>query len=123
MLPRTTNNRAELTAVLEGLGKLRGPCTVHLVCDSRYVVDGISLHLNRWRRQSWRAGGGKHKRDLQNADLWQRIDELLRPHRVSCEWVRSHSGDPANEHCDRLAAKGLRRAMARRKSRRVSIPG
>lgn len=103
MLPRTTNNRAELIAVIRGLERLSGPTRLEIVSDSEYVALGVTELLPKWKAQGWRAGSGKCKRDLKNADLWQMLDALLVRHTVTCEWVRGHSGHLLNEECDRLA--------------------
>ncbi|MGO8750561.1 MAG: ribonuclease H [Thermoguttaceae bacterium] len=108
-LRRTTNNRAELTAAIMGLEALIPPCTVRLVTDSEYLALGINERLACWKAQGWRCGSGRHKRPLQNADLWQRLDAVLAKHGVRCEHVRGHSGHPENELCDRLARRAAER--------------
>lgn len=113
-LRRTTNNRAELMAVIKGLESMADPTDVHVFTDSEYVALGITERLPRWKSQGWRAGSGRHRRPLKNVDLWQRLDALLTQHRVSCEVVRGHSGCPENDQCDRLArtaAEGLQRRL------------
>jgi len=102
-LKRTTNNRAEILAVIRGLESLAQPTAVHVLTDSEYVAMGITKRLARWRLQGWRAGSGRHRRPLKNADLWKRLDALLVEHRVTCEWVRGHAGHPLNVESDRLA--------------------
>jgi ribonuclease HI len=102
-LNRTTNNRAELIAVIKALERLAAPTRLQLVSDSQYVVLGITERLPKWKQQGWRAGSGRHRRDLLNADLWQVLDALLSEHLVSCKWVRGHAGCRWNEECDRLA--------------------
>ena len=106
-LRRTTNNRAELTAVIKGLQRTPVDAHVHLVSDSRYVVGGINGWLRKWKRQGWRAGSGRHKRALQNQDLWQRLDVLLATRKVTAGWVRGHTGHPRNEECDHLANQAM----------------
>jgi ribonuclease HI len=97
----TTNNRMELTAVIEGLSALKEPCAVTLYCDSKYIIDAID---KGWAK-SWRAKGWvkADKKPALNADLWARLLELLEIHRVKTVWVRGHNGHPENERCDRLA--------------------
>ena len=83
---QTTNNRMELTAVIEGLKALKRRCRVVVVTDSQYVATLLN--------------GGKAKANL---DLVQQLDELRRQHEVEVEQIRGHSGHPLNERCDRLA--------------------
>ena len=97
----TTNNRMELTAVIEGLSALKEPCIVRLCSDSRYVVDAIEKGWAKsWQRNGWRKAD---KSPAQNADLWERLLTLLDRHQVTLCWVRGHQGHPENERCDRLA--------------------
>ena len=103
---RTTNNRAELLAVIRGLESLTFSATVCVVTDSQYVVAGINERLPIWKVQGWRGGSQKHRRPLTNADLWRRLDIVLAKHRVVCQHVHGHSGHPQNEECDRFARGG-----------------
>lgn len=105
----TTNNRMELTAVIRGLGALKGPSTVTLHSDSKYVVDGVTTWMAGWQRHGWRKTA--NARDLvKNADLWQRIWDHARTHQIKAEWVRGHNGHPENEECDRLATAAAAKA-------------
>ena len=101
---QTTNNRMELTAVIEGLETLKRPCSVRIVTDSQYVKQGITQWIARWRRNGWRTAS---KQPVKNRDLWERLDAALRRHRVVWEWVRGHAGHPENERADQLANKGV----------------
>ncbi len=97
----TTNNRMELSAVIEALSALREPCEVTVTSDSKYVVDGMEKGWARsWRARGWRKSDGKA---ALNADLWQRLLALCETHRVSFVWIKGHAGHPYNERCDRLA--------------------
>jgi ribonuclease HI/retron-type reverse transcriptase len=102
-MPRTTNNRAELTAVIKGLSRLDRDTPVQVVTDSEYVASGISKNVYRWKLQGWRAGSGNRKRPLKNVDLWQQLYELIGTRDVTCHWVRGHAGNRWNQECDRLA--------------------
>ena len=97
----TTNNRMELTAVIEGLSALKEPCEVEVVSDSKYVVDAIEKN---WAR-SWKTNGWKKadKKPALNADLWEKLLVLLDKHKVTFRWIRGHSGHSENERCDVLA--------------------
>jgi len=101
---QTTNNRMELTAAIRGLEALKRPCRVRLTTDSRYVQQGITEWLENWKRRQWKTAGRK---PVKNADLWRRLDELARQHRVEWHWVRGHSGHPENERADELANRGI----------------
>lgn len=97
----TTNNRMELTAAIKALEALKQICVVKLTTDSKYVADGINLG---WA-ESWKANGWKKadKKPALNADLWERLLELVELHSVQIEWIKGHAGHKYNERCDRLA--------------------
>ncbi|NMP38209.1 MAG: ribonuclease HI [Clostridiales bacterium] len=97
----TTNNRMELTAVIEGLKALNKPCRVTVTTDSKYVCDAVT---KRWV-YSWRSNGWKKadKKPALNTDLWEMLLPLLEKHEVSFEWIKGHNGHPENERCDALA--------------------
>lgn len=104
---KTTNNRMELTAVIQGLEALKEKCKVELYCDSKYVVDALSNGwATKWRANGWRRN--KKERAL-NPDLWGRLLELCEAYEVSCHWVRGHSGNRENERCDQLATQAAAR--------------
>ena len=97
----TTNNRMELTAVIEALSALREPCEVTLTSDSKYVIDAlVKGWAEGWRARGWRKAD---KSPALNADLWARLLDLAAVHRLTCVWVKGHAGHPYNERCDRLA--------------------
>ena len=105
----TTNNRMELLAAIRGLEALKRPCRVLLHTDSIYVRDGVTKWLPRWKSNGWRTAA---KQPVKNVDLWQRLDAAMVRHDVSWHWVKGHAGNVDNERADRLAAKGLREALA-----------
>ena len=107
----TTNNRMELTGVIEGLSSLKRPCQVELVTDSQYVAKGISEWMATWKRQGWKRKEGKSFKPVVNLDLWQRLDALLEKHRVRVEHVLGHQGHPENEACDRMAVEAYQKLM------------
>ncbi|QHE86345.1 ribonuclease HI [Hydrogenophaga sp. BPS33] len=102
----TTNNRMELTAVIEGLTALKRPCQVSLYLDSQYVRQGITEWIHGWKRKGWVTAS---KQPVKNADLWQRLDALVHGgvHKIDWHWVRGHAGDPGNERADLLANRGV----------------
>ncbi|GEK46018.1 ribonuclease H [Bisbaumannia pacifica] len=105
-----TNNRAELTAVIEGLSALKRPADVILATDSKYVADGATTWLASWKHKGWKTAAGK---PVKNVDLWQRLDALLEIHAVAFEWVKGHSGHPENELADSLACAACDGKVAR----------
>ena len=97
----TTNNRMELTAVIEALKALKKPCNISLYTDSKYVMSGITEWLENWKQNGWRTANKKS--DVKNIDLWQQLDELCNMHEIRWVWVKGHNGHPENERCDALA--------------------
>jgi ribonuclease HI len=102
----TTNNRMELTAVIEALAALKRPCKVSLYLDSQYVRQGITEWIHGWKRKGWVTAA---KQPVKNADLWQKLDALVHGgvHQIEWHWVRGHAGDPGNERADALANRGV----------------
>ena len=97
----TTNNRMELTAVIEGLKVLRYPCRVKVVSDSRYICDAINQNwLPAWIKRGWKKAD---KTPVLNIDLWEELLKLLDVHTVTFQWIKGHAGHPENERCDQLA--------------------
>ena len=101
--PLTTNNRMELTAVIEALAALKRSTPVAVYTDSEYVKNGITTWIKAWKSRGWRTADGK---PVKNQELWQRLDALVSQHQVSWHWVRGHTGDPGNERADELANRG-----------------
>ncbi|MBA4160594.1 MAG: ribonuclease HI [Novosphingobium sp.] len=99
--PATTNNRMEMTAVIEALNALKGPCEVQLYTDSKYVIDGITKWIFGWQKNGWK---NSQKKDVLNADLWQAMLDAKRRHKISWHWVKGHDGHPENERADKLAS-------------------
>ena len=104
----TTNNRMELMAVIQGLSALKRRCRVELFTDSQYVGKGLTEWLAKWKRSGWRLGTGK---PVKNAELWQRLDQLLERHELLYRPVRGHSGHPENERCDMLAVAAYQKYL------------
>lgn len=97
----TTNNRMELTAVIEALGALNQPCNVVLTTDSKYVCDAINKGwVYSWKKNGWKKSD---KKPALNVDLWEKLLPLLEKHNVEFVWVKGHNGHPYNERCDTLA--------------------
>ena len=102
--PRTTNNRMELQAAIEGLKALKTPSNVILTTDSQYVRKGITEWIANWRERGWKTS---NKSDVKNKDLWLLLDELARIHAINWQWVKGHSGHSENERADYLANRGI----------------
>ena len=98
---KTTNNRMELMAVIAGLEALNRPCEVEIYSDSKYVVDAFNQHwIDNWIKKGWKRGKNE---TVKNTDLWKRLLEAAKPHRMTFIWVKGHDGHPQNERCDVLA--------------------
>jgi ribonuclease HI len=104
----TTNNKMELTAVIQALAALERRCNVVIYTDSSYVKDGITKWIHGWKTRGWQTAD---KKPVKNIELWQRLDALNANHQVQWRWVKGHSGDPGNERADRLANKGVDSVM------------
>jgi ribonuclease HI len=99
----TTNNRMELTAVIEALAVLKTRTQVTIYTDSEYVRNGITTWIHGWKARGWKTAD---KKPVKNVELWQRLDVLNAGHAVTWRWVKGHSGDPGNERADGLANRG-----------------
>ena len=102
--PLTTNNRMELTAVIEALTALKRRSQVVIYTDSQYVRQGITTWIHGWKARGWKTAD---KQPVKNVELWQRLDEVSATHDMTWRWVKGHSGDPGNERADRLANRGV----------------
>ena len=105
----TTNNRMELTAVIEGLRALKRPCTVDIYTDSKYVMQGMSEWISGWKARGWKTAG---KQPVKNVDLWQALDAETARHHVRWHWVKGHAGHAENERADALANQGVAQVLA-----------
>ncbi len=92
---RTTNNRMELKAVIEGLKALKEPCEVEVYSDSNYVVKALNEWLENWIAKDFK--------NVKNRDLWQEYLRVSKPHKIMAYWVKAHSGHKENEICDKIA--------------------
>ena len=88
----TTNNRMELMAAIVGLRAVRGPSVITLYSDSQYLIKTLT--------QGWKR--------MKNVDLWARLDQAAKPHRVTWQWIRGHNGNPGNVRADTLANQAAR---------------
>lgn len=98
---QTTNNRMELTAVIEALKLLKEPCEVTLWTDSKYVADGLGKGWAAgWKKNSWKKAD---KKPALNPDLWDELLTLNDKHTITIQWIKGHASHPENERCDKMA--------------------
>jgi ribonuclease HI len=102
--PHTTNNRMEMMAAITALATLKRPCDVVLTTDSQYLVKGMTEWIDGWQKRGWK---NSKKEDVLNRDLWEKLLELTRVHRVQWVWIRGHNGHAENERCDELARQAI----------------
>jgi ribonuclease HI len=100
----TTNNRMEMTAVIEALRALKTPVEARVHTDSQYVQKGISEWIHGWKRRGWKTA---NKEPVKNEDLWRELDRLAAQHRIEWIWVKGHAGHVENERADELARRGV----------------
>ncbi len=118
--PETTNNRMELTAAIEALRRLKRPCAVTLVSDSKYVVDGMTQGwAERWQKNGWMR---TRREEAQNPDLWEQLLELCRVHSVVFEWVKGHAENPFNNRCDRMAVAEYQKYLPEKEKEAEAAP-
>jgi ribonuclease HI len=103
--PKTTNNRMELTAAIEGLRALKEPVEVEVVTDSEYLKNGITQWIHGWKRNGWKTSA---KKPVVNQDLWEQLDQLVAQHKVSWTWTKGHADHEDNNRCDELATRAAR---------------
>jgi ribonuclease HI len=93
----TTSNRMEITAAIVGLRAVQEPSVIALYSDSQYLIKTLT--------QGWKR--------MKNVDLWARLDQAAKPHRVSWQWIRGHNGNHGNVRADALANQAARQRRAR----------
>jgi ribonuclease HI len=100
----TTNNRMELLAVINGLNALKASSDVTVHTDSRYVMDGATQWLKRWKANGWKTSD---KKPVRNDDLWRALDTAMSAHKMHWRWIRGHSDHVDNERADALARAAI----------------
>ena len=100
----TTNNRMEMTAVVQALTAVKRPSEIVITTDSQYVRKGITEWIVGWKRKNWQTAARK---PVKNSDLWKQIDALAATHTIDWRWVKGHSGHVDNERVDDLANRGI----------------
>ncbi len=96
----TTNNRMELTAPIMALRKIKKNSEITIYTDSKYVKDGITDWIRKWKLNNWK---NSNKKPVKNKDLWIELDALCQKHKLSWKWVKAHAGDKYNNLVDKLA--------------------
>lgn len=99
-----TSVRAEMTAAIRALSRLKAPSIVTLYSDNEMLVRGCNEWMQGWKAKGWRKS---NKKPVENVDLWQGLDALLQRHNVQFVWIKGHSGNPDNERADQLASLGV----------------
>lgn len=99
----TTNNRMELLAVIKGLECLKEKCNVNLYSDSQYVIEAFNQEwIFAWEQNGWRTAG---KKQVKNIDLWQKLLEQYRTHKINFIKVKGHADNEYNNRCDKIAVQ------------------
>ena len=100
----TTNNQMELLAAIKALESLKEMCEVNLYTDSKYVKQGITEWIIKWKSNGFK---NSKKKPVVNAELWMRLDRLASQYKINWQWVKAHAGHIDNERADALANQGL----------------
>lgn len=103
---QTTNNRMEMTAVIEALRQIKRPSKIRITTDSTYLIKGMTEWLPGWIKRNWI---NSQKKPVLNRDLWERLVELCRGHEIEWRWIKGHAGHEENERCDELARTAIKR--------------
>jgi len=100
----TTNNRMELTAVINALKILKKPMQVKLITDSQYVKQGITNWITKWKCNNWK---NNKKKSIKNIDLWMELDSIVQYHKITWYWVKGHNNCENNIFADKLANEAI----------------
>ena len=98
----TTNNQMELMAAIEALKKIPTGQKVQVYTDSKYVKMGMTEWIEKWLINNWKTSS---KQKVKNLELWIKLNEISKKHKIEWFWVKGHAGDPFNEEVDTLAKK------------------
>ena len=96
----TTNNRMELMAPIMALKKIKKKSNITFFTDSKYVKDGITVWIKKWKLNNWK---NSSKRPVKNKDLWIKLDNACKRHKIVWKWVKAHGGNKYNNLVDELA--------------------
>lgn len=100
----TTNNKMEMSAVIEALKILKKPSELTIYTDSKYVMDGITKWIFNWKKNGWKSA---NKKPIKNIELWQELDRQVKKHKIEWIWVKGHNGNHYNELVDELARQAI----------------
>ena len=100
----TTNNRMEITAAIQALKILNRKSRVVVVTDSKYLMDGVTKWVHKWRANSWQ---NTKKQEIKNVDLWKELFDLTQKHHIDWRWVKGHNSHEENERADYLVRQGI----------------
>ena len=105
--PATTNNRMELTAVIEGMRAIKTPVPTQIITDSKYIVDAINKDwIAGWQRNGWKTAA---KKPVANQDLWTELLSLIAKHKPKFIWVKGHADNEYNNRCDAMAVAEIKK--------------
>lgn len=106
----TTNNKMELTAVIRAIGEAlsRGALPATVRTDSKYVQNGITDWIRRWKLNGWRTAA---RQPVKNKELWMELDRLAAESGVRFSWVKGHAGEPYNELCDSMVRSEMEKLV------------
>jgi ribonuclease HI len=111
LIPESTNNQAELTAVCQAMQYIhdKGLGDVMIWTDSQYVRKGLTEWLTGWVKRNWIKPDGA---PVANQELWKQLLELQKQveesgRKVVIDWVKGHNGDWGNEIADYNATLGV----------------
>ena len=96
----TTNNRMELLAPIMALKKIKSKSEITIFTDSKYVKDGITDWIKKWKQNNWKSS---NKKPVKNKDLWIKLDNSCQKHKITWKWVKAHAGNKYNNLADELA--------------------
>ena len=96
----TTNNRMELIAPIMALKKIKKKSEITIFTDSKYVKDGITDWIKKWKQNNWKSS---NKKPVKNKDLWVKLDNSCQKHKITWKWVKAHAGNKYNSLADELA--------------------
>ena len=98
----TTNNRMELTAAINSILHFKEKKDLEIFTDSKYLKEGIEKWIHKWKINDWKTS---NKKPVKNKDLWIKLDNEIKKHNISWNWVKGHANNKYNEKADFLARK------------------
>ena len=107
--PNTTNNRMEMTAIIEGLRALKETCHIKVHSDSALIINAFNQHwITNWQKRGWKKS---NKKPVENQDLWKEMLRVMSPHKVDWIKVKGHSTNELNNRVDRIAVAASKQYM------------